>query len=99
MVPMDAPGVKVEEYLWTFNMPTDHAHVSFTDVRVPDTAIFGGEGRGLQIVQHFSMKTVSARRLPASVRRNTASTKRLPTPGEKTFRQGLASNQEFSFHW
>jgi acyl-CoA dehydrogenase len=53
MVPMDAPGVKVEEYLWTFNMPTDHAHVSFTDVRVPDTAIFGGEGRGLQIVQHF----------------------------------------------
>ncbi len=53
MVPMDAPGVKVEEYLWTFNMPSDHAHVSFTDVRVPETAIFGGEGRGLQIVQHF----------------------------------------------
>lgn len=53
MVPMDAPGVKIEEYLWTFNMPTDHAHVSFTDVRVPETAIFGGEGRGLQIVQHF----------------------------------------------
>lgn len=53
MVPMDAPGVKVEEYLWTFNMPTDHAHVSFTDVRVPASSIFGGEGRGLQIVQHF----------------------------------------------
>lgn len=53
LVPMDAPGVKVEEYLWTFNMPTDHAHVSFTDVRVPDSAIFGGEERGLQIVQHF----------------------------------------------
>ena len=46
MVPMDAPGVKVEEYLWTFNMPTDHAHVSFTDVRVADSEIFGGEGRG-----------------------------------------------------
>ncbi len=53
LVPMDAPGLKVEEYLWTFNMPTDHAHVSFTDVRVPDTAIFGGEGQGLQVVQHF----------------------------------------------
>lgn len=53
MVPMDAPGVRIEEYLWTFNMPTDHAHVSFTDVRVPGSAIFGGEGRGLQIVQHF----------------------------------------------
>ncbi len=53
LVPMDAAGVNVEEYLWTFNMPTDHARVSFTDVRVPDTAIFGGEGRGLQVVQHF----------------------------------------------
>ena len=53
LVPMDATGVKVEEYLWTFNMPSDHARVSFTDVRVPDSAIFGGEGRGLQIIQHF----------------------------------------------
>lgn len=53
LVPMDTSGVKVEEYLWTFNMPSDHAHVTFTDVRVPDTAIFGGEGRGLAVVQHF----------------------------------------------
>lgn len=53
LVPSDAQGFKVEEYLWTFNMPTDHAHVSLTDVRVPDSAIFGGEGRGLQVVQHF----------------------------------------------
>jgi len=53
LTPTDSPGFKVEEYLWTFNMPTDHAHVSFTDVRVPDSAIFGGEGRGLQVVQHF----------------------------------------------
>ncbi|MGC7323136.1 acyl-CoA dehydrogenase family protein, partial [Mycobacteroides abscessus subsp. massiliense] len=53
LVPADAPGFKVEEYLWTFNMPTDHAHVSLTDVRVPDAAIFGGEGRGLGVVQHF----------------------------------------------
>ena len=53
LVPTDAPGFKVEEYLWTFNMPTDHAHVSLTDVRVPDSSIFGGEGRGLGVVQHF----------------------------------------------
>jgi alkylation response protein AidB-like acyl-CoA dehydrogenase len=53
LVPMDAHGVKIEEYLWTFNMPSDHAHVTFTNVRVPDSAIFGGEGRGLQVVQHF----------------------------------------------
>jgi alkylation response protein AidB-like acyl-CoA dehydrogenase len=53
LVPTDSPGFKVEEYLWTFNMPTDHAHISLTDVRVPHSAIFGEEGRGLQIVQHF----------------------------------------------
>ena len=53
LVPMDTPGVNIEEYLWTFNMPSDHAHVTFTDVRVPNASIFGGEGRGLQIVQHF----------------------------------------------
>ena len=53
LVPMAAPGMKIEEMLWTFNMPTDHGTVSITDVRVPHSAIFGEEGRGLQIVQHF----------------------------------------------
>lgn len=53
LVPMDSPGLKIEEYLWTFNMPTDHARVSFKDVRLPHSAIFGGEGKGLQVVQHF----------------------------------------------
>jgi alkylation response protein AidB-like acyl-CoA dehydrogenase len=53
LVPTDAPGFKLEELLWTFNMPTDHGRISLKDVRVPDTAIFGTEGRGLQIVQHF----------------------------------------------
>jgi len=53
LTPTDSPGFKIEEYLWTFNMPTDHAHVSFKDIRVPDSAIFGGEGKGLQVVQHF----------------------------------------------
>ena len=53
LVPTSDPGFEVVQYLWTFNMPTDHAHISVTDVRVPDSAIFGGEGRGLQVVQHF----------------------------------------------
>ncbi len=53
LVPIDAPGFKVEEYLWTFNMPTDHARISMTKVRVGEDAVFGGEGRGLQVVQHF----------------------------------------------
>src|SRR5258708_940947 len=34
IVPMNADGVKVEEYMWTFNMPTDHARVSFKNVWV-----------------------------------------------------------------
>ena len=53
LVPMNAPGLKIEEMLWTFNMPTDHGRVSLTNVRVPHSAILGGEGRGLQVVQHF----------------------------------------------
>ncbi|MBV8592868.1 MAG: acyl-CoA dehydrogenase family protein, partial [Caulobacteraceae bacterium] len=53
LVPADAPGVKIEEYLWTFNMPTDHPRVSFTNVFVPDEAIWGVEGRGLGLGQSF----------------------------------------------
>ena len=53
LVPTDSAGFRIEEFLWTFNMPTDHAHISLTDVRVPDSAVFGGEGRGLAVVQHF----------------------------------------------
>ena len=53
LVPTDSPGFEILEFLWTFNMPTDHAHIRLTDVRVPHSAIFGGEGRGLGVVQHF----------------------------------------------
>ncbi len=53
LVPTDAAGFKIEEYLWTFNMPTDHARISLTDVIVDDSTVFGGEGLGLQVVQHF----------------------------------------------
>lgn len=53
LVPTDATGFKIEEFLWTFNMPTDHARISLTDVIVGDSAVFGGEGRGLHVVQHF----------------------------------------------
>jgi alkylation response protein AidB-like acyl-CoA dehydrogenase len=53
LVPMHAPGLELEEMLWTFNMPTDHGTISLTDVRVPKSAVFGEVGRGLQIVQHF----------------------------------------------
>ncbi len=47
LVPMDTPGMKVEYYHWTFNMPTDHAEVSLKDVRVPASALVGKLGGGL----------------------------------------------------
>ena len=53
LVPARDEGVKVEQYLWTFNMPTDHPRVSFTDVWVPETAMFGPPGGGLPLAQSF----------------------------------------------
>jgi alkylation response protein AidB-like acyl-CoA dehydrogenase len=53
LVPADTPGVKVEEYLWTFNMPTDHPRVSFTDVWVPESALLGPPEGGLALAQSF----------------------------------------------
>jgi alkylation response protein AidB-like acyl-CoA dehydrogenase len=53
LVPKDSPGFEVLDYLWTFNMPTDHGHIRLTDVRVGNDAVLGEVGHGLQIVQHF----------------------------------------------
>ncbi len=53
IVPRDAPGLNVEFYWWTFNMPTDHAEVSLRGVRVGDDAILGELDRGLELAQHF----------------------------------------------
>lgn len=53
LVPTKISGLKIEEYLWTFNMPTDHPRISFNDVWVPDDALFGPEGGGLALAQAF----------------------------------------------
>jgi acyl-CoA dehydrogenase len=53
IVPAQTPGLKIEEYLWTFNMPTDHPRVSFTHVWVPDEAVFGDPENGLALAQAF----------------------------------------------
>jgi acyl-CoA dehydrogenase len=53
LVPAQADGVKIEEYLWTFNMPTDHPRVSFTRVWVDEAALFGPLDGGLAVAQHF----------------------------------------------
>ena len=53
LVPVETPGLQVEEYLWTFNMPTDHPRVSFTDCWVPESALLGPIDGGLAIAQSF----------------------------------------------
>jgi len=53
LVPTDAPGMEVDYFWWTFNMPTDHAEVTIDSVRVPDSAVVGEEGNGLHVAQRF----------------------------------------------
>ncbi len=53
IVPRDAPGLDVEFMWWTFNMPSDHAEVSLSDVRVGDDAILGELDLGLALAQRF----------------------------------------------
>jgi len=52
-VPTGTPGLKIEEYMWTFNMPTDHPRLSFTNVWVPEDAVFGPPDNGLAVAQSF----------------------------------------------
>ena len=52
-MPTDAPGFTVDFFWWTFNMPTDHAEVTLTDVRVGADAVFGRVDHGLELAQHF----------------------------------------------
>ncbi len=53
LVPIENPGMVVDEYMWTFNMPTDHPRMHFENCWVPESAALGPVDGGLSIAQSF----------------------------------------------
>ncbi len=53
LVPNPSEGLEIDDFIWTFNMPTDHARFYLKDVWVPESAVLGEVDRGLGLAQSF----------------------------------------------
>lgn len=98
IAPARDPGVIIEEYLWTFNMPTDHPRLTIKDVWVPASAVFGAPGAGLALAQHFVHENrirQAASSLGAAVFCIEESVKYARV--RKPFGEALAKNQAIQF--
>jgi len=98
IVPRTAPGLVVESYQWTFNMPTDHATVAFRDVFVPDSALLGPLHGGLAVAQAFVHENrirQAASSLGAAAFCVEESVRY--ARGRKTFGKELSANQAVQF--
>src|SRR5205823_10453124 len=53
LTPTNSPGFEIVEFLWTFNMPTDHAHIRLNELLVQISEFYGVDGRVMSDVRYF----------------------------------------------
>ncbi|KAL9106207.1 MAG: hypothetical protein Q9227_008740 [Pyrenula ochraceoflavens] len=53
LLPRSTPGLIIDSYQWTLNMPTDHATITLTNAPAPTSTVLGTLHEGLSIAQTF----------------------------------------------